>query len=60
MGADGRKSIFVTGAASGMGRETALLFAEKGWFVGGYDVSEDGLKTLERMLQMLRAQLRSS
>ncbi len=31
-----------------MGRETALLFAEKDWFVGGYDVSEDGLKTLER------------
>jgi len=27
--ADGRKSIFVTGAASGMGRETARLFRQK-------------------------------
>lgn len=45
--ANGRKSIFITGAASGMGRETARLFAEKGWFVGGYDVNEAGLKALE-------------
>ncbi len=29
MGADGRKSIFITGAASGIGRETALLFHEQ-------------------------------
>ncbi len=41
--ADGRKSIFITGAASGMGRETALLFAREGWFVGGVDVNEAGL-----------------
>jgi NAD(P)-dependent dehydrogenase (short-subunit alcohol dehydrogenase family) len=50
MGAGERKSIFITGAASGMGRETALLFAERGWFVGGYDVDEECLKTLEREL----------
>jgi NAD(P)-dependent dehydrogenase (short-subunit alcohol dehydrogenase family) len=43
-----RKAIFVTGAASGMGRETALLFAGEGWFVGAYDVDEQGLKSLER------------
>lgn len=42
----GRKSIFITGAASGMGRETALLFAEKGWFIGAYDVNRQGLDTL--------------
>ena len=41
-----RKSIFITGAASGMGRETAKLFASKGWFVGGYDVNEAGLESL--------------
>jgi len=29
-----RKSIFFTGAASGMGRATARLFAEKGCFIG--------------------------
>ena len=41
-----RKSIFITGAASGMGRETALLFAEKGWFVGAFDLNADALATL--------------
>lgn len=46
--ARGRKSIFITGAASGMGRETAKLFAEKGWFVGATDVNLEGLKTLEQ------------
>jgi NAD(P)-dependent dehydrogenase (short-subunit alcohol dehydrogenase family) len=40
------KSIFITGAASGMGRETALLFAKHGWFVGAYDVNRDALDTL--------------
>jgi len=48
--ARGRKSIFITGAASGMGRETARLFSAKGWFVGCYDVNEPGLKTLEQEL----------
>ena len=33
-----RKAIFITGAASGMGRETARLFAAKGWFVGASDI----------------------
>lgn len=47
MNAEGRKSIFVTGAASGMGRETALLFAREGWFVGCYDVNAAGLGELE-------------
>jgi NAD(P)-dependent dehydrogenase (short-subunit alcohol dehydrogenase family) len=37
---DQRKSIFVTGAASGISRATALLFAERGWFVGLFDVNE--------------------
>ncbi|HUO92473.1 MAG TPA: SDR family oxidoreductase [Rhizomicrobium sp.] len=46
--ARGRKAIFITGAASGMGRETAKLFAGKGWFVGAYDVNSEGLKTLEQ------------
>lgn len=41
-----RKSIFITGAASGIGRATAMLFAEKGWFVGAFDVNEQGLATL--------------
>jgi NADP-dependent 3-hydroxy acid dehydrogenase YdfG len=41
-----RQSIFITGAASGMGLATARLFAEKGWFVGACDVNEPGLESL--------------
>jgi len=48
--ANGRKAIFITGAASGMGLETARLFAQNGWFVGGYDVNADGLQRLEAEL----------
>ena len=45
---NGRKSIFITGAASGMGRETAILFARQGWFVGAFDTNREGLDALER------------
>ena len=41
-----RKCIFITGAASGMGLATARLFAERGWFVGAYDVNAVGLENL--------------
>ena len=41
------KSIFITGAASGIGKATAKLFAERGWLVGIYDVDQDGLASLE-------------
>ena len=44
--ARGRKSIFITGAASGIGRATAVLFASRGWFVGAFDVNEAGLASL--------------
>jgi len=46
----GRKSIFITGAASGMGLATARLFSDGGWFVGGYDINEQGLEALETEL----------
>ena len=46
-GQGNRKSIFITGAASGMGRATAVLFAQKGWFVGAVDINEDGLQALK-------------
>jgi NAD(P)-dependent dehydrogenase (short-subunit alcohol dehydrogenase family) len=38
-----QKSIFITGGAGGMGLATGQLFAEKGWFVGLFDVDEPGL-----------------
>lgn len=41
--ATGRKSIFITGAASGIGAATARLFSEKGWFCGLYDIDTAGL-----------------
>jgi len=47
---DGRKSIFVTGAASGLGREVSRYFADRGWFIGLADVNEAGLKETADML----------
>jgi len=40
------KSIFITGAGSGMGREGAKLFHANGWRVGVVDRNDDGLATL--------------
>jgi NAD(P)-dependent dehydrogenase (short-subunit alcohol dehydrogenase family) len=40
------KSIFITGAASGMGREGVRLFRERGWRVGAIDRDDDGLASL--------------
>ncbi len=45
-----RKSIFITGAASGIGRATAQHFATKGWFVGLADVNEEGMAETAAML----------
>ncbi|MCC5866388.1 MAG: SDR family oxidoreductase [Wenzhouxiangella sp.] len=39
-------SIFITGAGSGIGRATARLFAERGWFVGLYDLNADAVEEL--------------
>ncbi len=41
------KSIFITGAASGIGRSTAKLFSDRGWFVGLYDLNESGLRAVQ-------------
>lgn len=48
--ADTQKSIFVTGAGSGIGRATAQLFAERGWFVGLFDVNQQGLEETAALL----------
>ncbi len=41
-----RQSIFITGAASGIGKATALQFHARGWFVGATDVDAQGLSKL--------------
>lgn len=41
--ANGRKCIFITGGASGIGLATAQRFATEGWFVGLADIDEPGM-----------------
>ena len=47
---DPRRCVFITGAASGIGRATATLFAQQGWFVGLADIDSDALAALGREL----------
>jgi NADP-dependent 3-hydroxy acid dehydrogenase YdfG len=44
------KAIFITGAATGIGAETARLFARNGWLVGASDLNLAGLEALQREL----------
>lgn len=39
-------TVFISGAAAGIGRATALLFARRGYRVGAYDVDLAGLASL--------------
>jgi NADP-dependent 3-hydroxy acid dehydrogenase YdfG len=43
-------SIFITGAAAGIGAETTRLFARNGWLVGASDVSLERLQALQQEL----------
>lgn len=45
-----RPAIFITGAASGIGRACAELFAQRGWFVGLYDLNADGAAAVAAQL----------
>lgn len=44
------KSIFITGAASGIGRAVAQRFAREGWFVGIADIDEAGMAATAALL----------
>ena len=46
----GQKTIFITGGASGLGREVGRYFAEKGWFVGIADINDAGMAESAAML----------
>lgn len=46
----GRKSIFITGAGSGIGRATARLFASRGWYVGLFDIDGAGIAETARTM----------
>jgi len=43
-----RPTLFVTGAAAGIGRAVAERFMQAGWFVGLYDVDEAGVQAMQR------------
>ncbi len=45
-----KKAVFITGAAAGIGRAIATIFAHNGWYVGAADIDEVGLKTLQASL----------
>jgi len=45
-----QRSIFITGAASGIGRETARRFCREGWRIGLSDREADALESLHREL----------
>lgn len=49
------RSIFITGAAAGIGRAVAERFAKAGWFVGLYDVDEAAVQALRQQLGAERA-----
>lgn len=41
-----RPTVFISGAAAGIGRATATAFARRGYLVGAYDIDESGLESL--------------
>jgi NADP-dependent 3-hydroxy acid dehydrogenase YdfG len=43
-----KKSIFITGAAMGIGKAVATLYATRGWHVGITDIDESGLESLKK------------
>jgi NAD(P)-dependent dehydrogenase (short-subunit alcohol dehydrogenase family) len=49
------RTVLITGAAAGIGRETALAFARQGCTVGAFDIDEAGLATLRTEVERLGA-----
>ena len=53
------KTVLVTGAASGIGRETALAFAREGSILLLVDIDADGLEELAGELNGMGAECRT-
>jgi len=51
--ADSAPTIFITGAAAGIGRATAVAFARHGYRVGAYDIDSAGLASLREAVTAL-------
>ncbi len=45
-----QKTIFITGAGSGIGATTARVFAKQGWLVGLYDINLESVTSLAQEL----------
>ena len=45
-----RKAIFISGGGSGIGQAVAVLFGQRGWFVGLGDIDKAGMKATEEMI----------
>ena len=45
-----RKTIFITGGGSGIGRAVAQKFAAEGWFIGLADIDEAGMRATAALL----------
>ena len=45
-----RKTIFITGGGSGIGRAVAQKFAGEGWFIGLADIDEGGMRATAALL----------
>lgn len=54
----GRPTVFISGAAAGIGRATALAFARLGYHVGAFDIDEPGLGLLREEIEAIGGSIR--
>ena len=47
--------VVITGLADGMGREVAKILAKSGWAIAGFDVDAQGITSLQKELDSIKA-----